>query len=48
MWSGDESRTMGSLTLPDSIAEVPSVWLVWLVCEASIPTCACFPSENFL
>ena len=22
--------------------------LVWLVCEASIPTCTCFPSENFL
>ena len=22
--------------------------LVWLVFEASIPTCACFPSENFL
>ena len=21
--------------------------LVWLVFEASIPTCACFPSENF-
>ena len=22
--------------------------LVWSVFEASIPTCACFPSENFL
>ena len=22
--------------------------LVWLVFEASIPTCTCFPSENFL
>ena len=23
-------------------------YLVWLVFEASFPTCACFPSENFL
>ena len=23
-------------------------YLVWLVFEASIPTCTCFPSENFL
>ena len=31
---------------------VKALWchshLVWLVFEASIPTCTCFPSENFL
>ena len=42
----------GEMAQDVGMVRVKVLWchsrLVWLVFEASIPTCACFPSENFL
>ena len=42
----------GEMAQDVGMVRVKVLWchsrLVWLVFEASIPTCTCFPSENFL
>ena len=49
--AGRQTVNQICLAIPISVVKCCGVidsHLVWLVIEASIPTCACFPSENFL